>query len=590
MNRLMKKITAFIVTTILVLGAVVVAPNAASSDIAVRVSSTTCMQDDEISAEIYFPAKYQKVAALDMSMLYDSSKLEVVSITQSKDLRKARDKQSNGEVFSQSAKIAGQINWSLAGSNNYEFTGIFVTVVFKVKSLADHGACDLNLKITRAANSGLVDITNDVRVSGATFDILRNTENDLTFKLNKEGTGYVITEYLCVTYDTVVIPETHKGLPVVGIEYGAFMNHAEIKTLVLPAQLEYIGKESFYGCSGFEELVIPDYVTTIGEGAFEGCSGLKKVTLPVGLESIGKLAFGSCPFIKSIELPFTLKTLGSNAFNGCYMLNEVKISKNTEIGSDAFRDYDNNMKFITVEGNENLKKYISDSKLKATTEYVKDLSLGTVADIPEQQYTKEAITPAIELSLTSGDAVVNGTDYKIIYRKNVDIGTAKVYVVGINAYGEGYYKEFGISCKHADVTKKTVKAATCTKEGTSLVTCKLCGEKSEEIIPAKGHKTGDEWIIDVRPSIYKEGLKHKVCRVCKANTDETVMPKVIPDVNGDGRVNSSDALIVLQYAVDMENSIKTEEQKLCADTNGDGKINSYDALIILKIAVDDIKL
>lgn len=590
MSRLMKKITAFVVTVILVLGAAVVAPSADSSDIAVRLSSTTCTQGEEISAEIYFPESYQKVAALDMRLLYDSSRLEIVSITQSKDLRKARDNQSNGEVFSQNAKIAGQISWSLAGSNNYVFAGVFVTVVFKVKTIADHGACDLNLKVSRAANSGMVDITNDVRASGATFNILRNTENDLTFKLNKEGTGYVITEYLCVTYDTVVIPETHNGLPVVGIEYAAFMNHAEIKTLVLPAQLEYIGKESFYGCSSFEELVIPDYVTTIGEGAFEGCSCLKKVTLPVGLESIGRLAFASCPFIESIELPFTLKSLGSDAFNGCYMLNEVKLSKNTEIGSGAFRDYDNNMKFITVAANDNLEKYISDSNIKATTEYVKDLSLGTVADIPGQQYTKAEITPATELSLTSGEAVVNGTDYKIIYRKNVDIGTARVYVVGTDAYGEGYYKEFEIFCKHTDVTKKTVKAATCTKEGTLLVTCTLCGEKTEETIPANAHKPGNDWIIGVRPSIYKEGLKHKVCKACKANVDETVMPKVIPDVNGDGKVNSSDALIVLQYAVDMDNSIKTEDQKLCADTNGDGKINSYDALIILKIAVDDIKL
>ncbi len=53
------------------------------------------------------------------------------------------------------------------------------------------------------------------------------------------------------------------------------------------------------------------------------------------------------------------------------------------------------------------------------------------------------------------------------------------------------------------------------------------------------------------------------------------------DVNGDGTVNSSDALLVLQYAVGQIDSINEER----ADVNYDGMINSSDALIILKISV-----
>lgn len=54
------------------------------------------------------------------------------------------------------------------------------------------------------------------------------------------------------------------------------------------------------------------------------------------------------------------------------------------------------------------------------------------------------------------------------------------------------------------------------------------------------------------------------------------------DVNGDGAINSSDALGVLQYSVGIENKgfIKAN-----ADVNGDGTINSSDALKILKVSV-----
>lgn len=53
------------------------------------------------------------------------------------------------------------------------------------------------------------------------------------------------------------------------------------------------------------------------------------------------------------------------------------------------------------------------------------------------------------------------------------------------------------------------------------------------------------------------------------------------DVDGNGKVNSLDALTVLQYSVGMLESI--DEKK--ADVDNNGKINSTDALIILQISV-----
>ena len=59
------------------------------------------------------------------------------------------------------------------------------------------------------------------------------------------------------------------------------------------------------------------------------------------------------------------------------------------------------------------------------------------------------------------------------------------------------------------------------------------------------------------------------------------------DVNADGKINSSDALMILQKAVDK--ITLTAEQELAADVNKDGKINSSDALQVLQYAVGKIQ-
>ena len=212
--------------------------------------------------------------------------------------------------------------------------------------------------------------------------------NDIDCKLNKAGTGYIITDYTCATYDTVILSDTYKGLPIVGIDYAAFLNHAEIKKLVLPSTLEYIGKESFMGCSGITELVIPDNVTSIYEGAFRQCDGLKSLSLPLGLVTIGVNAFSGCPFLTSVELPFTLKTLGKGAFENCTLLNTVKISKNTTVGANAFKACSDNLKFISVANNTRLNNYIKSSESKHRLKLLRTFPHGTVANIAGQEYTK----------------------------------------------------------------------------------------------------------------------------------------------------------------------------------------------------------
>ncbi len=55
------------------------------------------------------------------------------------------------------------------------------------------------------------------------------------------------------------------------------------------------------------------------------------------------------------------------------------------------------------------------------------------------------------------------------------------------------------------------------------------------------------------------------------------------DVNGDGRTDAADALLILRYAVGK--AALTASQKALADVNADGAVNAADALAVLRIAV-----
>ncbi len=58
----------------------------------------------------------------------------------------------------------------------------------------------------------------------------------------------------------------------------------------------------------------------------------------------------------------------------------------------------------------------------------------------------------------------------------------------------------------------------------------------------------------------------------------------LADINADGKINSIDALSVLQHSV--EKIMLTGEALASADVNGDSKVNSVDALVILQISTE----
>lgn len=72
------------------------------------------------------------------------------------------------------------------------------------------------------------------------------------------------------------------------------------------------------------------------------------------------------------------------------------------------------------------------------------------------------------------------------------------------------------------------------------------------------------------------------CLVGASTCILTFATEYMGDVNNDGNVNSTDALQILQYSIELE-GIEINEKK--ADINGDKVINSLDALQVLNISI-----
>ena len=158
--------------------------------------------------------------------------------------------------------------------------------------------------------------------------------NDLTFKLNDAGTGYVVTDCDEEVTGEIVIPNTYLLVPVVEIGTRAFEDCEYITKVSLPDSIKNIREYAFYCCRGLTEIEIPTSVVSIGKSAFSCCTKLSSFKINNGLKSIGNQAFECCYSLTSVNLPNSITSIGDNAFLCCSSLAEITVgSLNTTYAS-----------------------------------------------------------------------------------------------------------------------------------------------------------------------------------------------------------------------------------------------------------------
>lgn len=101
----------------------------------------------------------------------------------------------------------------------------------------------------------------------------------------------------------------------------------EIKDVVIPESVSYIGKFAFGDCKNLKSVIIKGSVSQIPLFCFDGCEKLENVGIGEGTETIANRAFGNCKSLTEIYLPDSVQVLYNQAFQDSG-LEKIRVSEN----------------------------------------------------------------------------------------------------------------------------------------------------------------------------------------------------------------------------------------------------------------------
>lgn len=142
----------------------------------------------------------------------------------------------------------------------------------------------------------------------------------------------VLVEYRGTTPD-VIIPDG-----VTSIDYGAFGQRKDIRSITMPNSVAKIGMFAFASC-GMETIKLSDNLVRIWSSAFTNCKNLRYVTIPGGVRVIEHGMFDNCPQLERVVLAEGVEKIEYRAFASCKNLVSVRIPNTMrEIDYTAFSD------------------------------------------------------------------------------------------------------------------------------------------------------------------------------------------------------------------------------------------------------------
>ncbi len=99
----------------------------------------------------------------------------------------------------------------------------------------------------------------------------------------------------------VYIPEYIENMPVGKIKANSFNEMNNLRRVVFPKNLKFIGAFAFAGCKNLSEVMFAEGIEIIEDWAFISCN-IKSVSLPSSLKSIGENAFTGNICKKEVDL------------------------------------------------------------------------------------------------------------------------------------------------------------------------------------------------------------------------------------------------------------------------------------------------
>lgn len=317
------------------------------------------------------------------------------------------------------------------------------------------------------------------------------------------------------------LSEVTMGGNVVSIGEYAFAGTA-IETIKLPDTLTTISSYAFSNTQ-LKTIEIPASVTGISYGAFSDNAQLERVTYQNNAENtaitfIGSQAFANCSKLNFFIVPTSTIEINSFAFSKCTSLDHIAISSNTvTIGDNLFSKGNEN---ITVYGYDKsfAQSYAQENKLKFAiipekTAYSKVFD-GMKSETPDDSKTEETNIIAENIEANCMTSLGGLSDYKSL----------KI----TSSQKNGYIYIFDENCqKIGDI--------------------KLNGSESYSVDLEKLADSGDYKIM------ITAGKIDKISADSNTAENNSVLPVSVAgggyDVNGDGEVDTADALQILKKVV-----------------------------------------
>ena len=356
-----------------------------------------------------------------------------------------------------------------------------------------------------------------------------------------------------------------------------YLNHVfyEYKG-AMPANTKIVLKDGTLGIAGgafrnaWDRLVsiaIPESVVCIGERAFGECRGLTSITIPQNVESIGMMAFYNCINLDSVitqiqepyEIDGTTFSLFEEETASDYFTSSIlfvpKGTKDKYLQRPCWNQF-KEIEEIEVEDESNVSLFTSNLEVLVGTKVAMPIELTNDADLA-------VVGISFTLKLPEGVTIATDEYDNPLYLLESTRLNPKQFSVYTSQYADGSWG-FRIS------TNNTTAILNGTEGVFMTITLDIADSMAE----------GD----------YSISLTDNKLSV--RNSDNTVMSKVISDsvskltinnvimgdVNGDGEVDLSDAILVTYYSL---NVVLPNFITAAADMNGDGEIDLSDAITII---------
>lgn len=219
------------------------------------------------------------------------------------------------------------------------------------------------------ALNALERVNGDYRITALTNLKIRGTMNGWDFLMIRNKMPNL--RYLDLEEATILDNdggmEYYQGYHTTANQIGpyTFYKVNNLKTIVLPTNLESIGENAFAE-SGVESVtILGTSLTTIGNSAFRN-SQLKSMTIPKTVRKIPYCAFESCYRLREVkfaadidgDIKAGIETIESNAFSGCSSLNKLALPTTLKrIESYAFSGCSNLQEIDFAEGLQSIGYY-----------------------------------------------------------------------------------------------------------------------------------------------------------------------------------------------------------------------------------------